>query len=264
MTTYSLNLRASDIIAVLFISVLSCVQCYAQSGSTNPRNYSQFNIGPGVDDNDDDTTSIQTNDTGNASIVSYGIYGGLGASMIAGKKGGLSRSGTGVNWALGAQINFAINAGNIHCRQMFSVGLELQNFNATFSQSTSYDYIKYNNHHYYYLGVPIGFHLVGMKPKSNKKLPVSYYAEALVACGIKLHMTDLVSDNGTDTRINITQYYHMLSLYPMISAGISSSVRNRSFLLGPYLGYTVNNLNKVGGGATINVLTGGIRLCALL
>ena len=76
-------------------------------------------------------------------------------------------------------------------------------------------------------------------------------------------MKDYYSDNAVSTNNDITGNYNSLLVHGTLSAGISLKALNKIYLLGSFVGYTLNNLSNQNG-VTTNVLSYGVMLSMLL
>lgn len=174
---------------------------------------------------------------------------------------GVSGYANGSSWALGGQVGYHFRSYNDNNQFLITTGLEVRNYNGTVSNADQAGlYNDYN--HYWYLGVPIMFQVVGTKNYDDFcPNDVNFYLQAGLTPSLKLYMGQS-SDRTAGGMQNIGSGYGSIMLQPFMSVGVSYTTRHGIWLLGPYAEYSANNISNQSG-VTERVTGYGIRLSKL-
>jgi hypothetical protein len=190
------------------------------------------------------------------------LYGDAGMSAVFNTVGGKNETANGLTWALGANLAYKIPAYNPNRRMFISGGIEVRNFNATATETDRFGGTAYNNLQYWYAGIPVLFQVVNTKCAPGKKCAIRYYGQVGFSFAARINITNYYSMQGTNTSYDISEHYNTFIFQPMASAGLSINTPRCTYLLGPYCGYTVNNMLS-NTGITENILSYGLRLTTL-
>ena len=185
-----------------------------------------------------------------------------GTSKLKNSTSAGTQYSNGPTFAGSFQVGAHYRSRNNNSQFVISTGLELRNFNGTYSPEDGSGILR-DRFHYWYLGVPIMFQVVGTRNYDDYcENDVNFYLQLGMTTGLKLVMLEN-SESGKNTPENISGNYDNLMFQPFASGGISYTTKKKIWLLGPYVGYSVNNINSKAG-VKESVSGFGIRLTGLL
>ncbi len=190
------------------------------------------------------------------------VYADFGGSNVMSSADSKASSANGLCWAVGVQEAYKIPSGNKSARMFISAGLELRNYNAVATETDRFGGTAYNNLHYWYTGVPIIFQVLNTKYTAGKHGGWSYYGLAGVTTGLKIKVYNDYSEQGKITTYDISKHYTTFLLEPFLSGGLTYNTPACTYMVGPYLGYTGNNL-ITNTGISENILSYGLKFTAL-
>ena len=186
------------------------------------------------------------------------IYGDFGGANVISKTNGKSASANGLGWALGAQAAY-----NMQCCKSgittLAAGFEIRNYNGTASSTDRYGAAAYDNLHYWYVGIPVSLTMIHGHCKCAKQCNMAHYLQLGVVAAMTANVNDLYSMQGVSTTYDTTGHYKKFMLQPYMSIGIAYQRPGCTYLLGPYIGYTANNLVN-NSAITQHILSYGIKL----
>ncbi len=190
------------------------------------------------------------------------FYADLGGSDVMSKANSVSSSANGLSWAVGAQEAYKLHSDNKNVKMLISAGLELRNYNAVASETDRFGGTAYNNLHYWYTGVPIIFQILNTKYAPGTTGGWSYYGLIGFSAGLKIRVNNVYSEQGSSTNYDISRHYTTFMFQPFLSGGLTYKTPACTYMFGPYVGYTGNNL-ITNTGISENILSYGIRFTTL-
>lgn len=249
---------------IVFLGCVLSLSVIAKGQNTTPPPQAKTTV------SDDDMDSENTATTDSNKVVKpkkndnkFIVFADFGGSTIYTGANGTTTSAPGLTWAVSGQLAHQYKVKSKTAKLFLSVGLELRNFNGTLSTPDGVGSNAYDNYHFWYAGIPVMFQLVNIKHKLGNINDAGFYVQEGLTLGFKVDMLDVYSIQGNNSWNNVNDNYTMLMLHEYLSAGVAYRTKTNTFLLGPYLGYVINNISKTDG-VTQNVLSYGARFSVLL
>src|SRR6185437_9000159 len=220
---------------LIVCTILSSDRAKAQADP----NHSFLNIATEADDEEEKTVQPQAEalpDSVNAIIVSEKhickyIFFDFGNTDLKYNNGSVIESAHGSTFAFSGQVAYKFATGKAYKRLFLSAGLELRNFNSTYTVIDSRLGIKHDYLHFLYAGVPVLFQYVNTKHTAGRNNDINCYFQLGMSIGYKVMMTES-NEYGTETDKDREQNYNNLLLQPFISAGISYTTQRKVCLIG--------------------------------
>ena len=203
---------------------------------------------------------VQNFNTRKLSLAKF-VFGDIGTSSVKNVYNGVSRSSNGYSFALCGQLGLKIDSRNGNTKTMVTTGVEFRNFNYSYAYEDNAGLTR-NYCRYYYMGVPVMLTIVGAKHTPGSKNDVNFYGQLGMTMGVKMAVTRR-NEGGANVSETVSDDYNPLILQPFVSAGITYTTNGRICLIGPYYGYSIDNMSSLAG-VTETVQTYGIRLTAML
>ena len=200
-----------------------------------------------VADDADDSEMTKVDTSGKCGRFTHAVIlsADLGGASVMSKANGATATSHGMSWAFGVQYAHKFNCCCCCCANtgMFlSYGLEIRNFNSVVSNTDWQGATAYDNLHYWYAGIPVVFHIVNTSPESEGFHHIRYYAQAGFTFSGNVYTNNVYSDQGDSKTYDLTKHYTAFMFRPFLTAGVTLHSGHSTYLLGPYVGYDVNNI----------------------
>ena len=244
-------------ILLIACAILFSVAAHCQTEETKKA----LQVATEPDENNTDTTT-----TDQCCIIKKNNYcrflyvDGGGSDIMSMANG--SYNANGLAWAVGAQEAYKIHSDNKNIKMLISAGLEIRNYNGIATSTDRFGASAYDNLHYWYGGIPVIFQFLHSKYVPGKKNGWGCYGLAGITLGIKLDVNDVYSDQGVSTTYDISRHYTTFTAQPFLSGGATYKTPRCTYMLGPFVGYTSNNLVS-NTGISEYILSYGLKFTTL-
>ncbi len=212
------------------------------------------------DDNSVNLVEVQNFNTRKLSLARF-VFGDIGTSSLKYDYSDVNSTANGYSFALCGQLGLRIDSKNENTKTLITTGLEFRNFNCSYAIEDNAGLTR-NYCHYWYMGVPVYLTVYGAKHTPGSKNDLNFYGQIGLTMGVKMAVSQL-NEGGTNATVDISNNYNSLVLQPFVSAGITYTTNGRVCLIGPFYGYSLDNMSNLAG-AKESVQTYGVRLTAML
>lgn len=202
-----------------------------------------------VDDEKRDTTTRMRVDHKTKFFFSADFGGCTNKTTVA----GYSDNGHGLTWAVSGNWCYKLTQDSAK-KVLLTYGVELRNYNATFSFSDDFNETGYNNYHFWYAGVPVSLVYI-----DNKIRKSGLYVQAQLTPAYRVAILNVIGDQGKKTSVREDNAYSSIIICGGLSAGIILKFNNNPLLAGVFINRSLTNASAIGD-IKENLLSYGFRL----
>lgn len=191
----------------------------------------------------------------------YADFGGSNVLTKTNPEGSKNKTHTanGLMWAIGGQFIYRIHSKDMKLQTSFGAGVELRNLNGTASSTDRFGGTAYDNMHYWYVGLPLSVTISNNKFTAGKNAATGFYATVGLTPSLTANINDVYSVQGVTTTFDTTGHYKNFMLLPNLSAGITCRTLRATYMIGPFVGYTANNLIHNSASVTQHIFSYGLK-----